>query len=515
MSMTASIRVETRTTSGAGGEHRHDLRIGPQASHIDSSRSQLNSTPVPYLSPLELSSLCLDRRKARAERDGAKRQPRSMKRDAAIAIAGIVTFGKEAQPHIENLPPEEQDRLFQEAAQAVADKLGTSLDGLAVHRDESAIHAHFQMAGYGLDGNPVSKKMTMGMLSSLQDVGAKPFLNLGITRGEKIGKRVERGDDYSKTIHRSVRQLHSDLPKELEAAREKVSEMEVRVEKTETKLNQVREKLAQEESKNKTLEKERAKLEKRLKDYEKRLEDRTAELKRLSSIGKSKPQTKTGTLVEFGPKTLLGKRPIKHQKHIKYYPVKDMELWFGDVVRRANKARDAEKEALERASEAETRVDRLQKAIEPLLLDTATVGRPTEMQVTRIASKADFETYYSVIVQRTAEMVRVPPQKDKSPKQIAAALYRSSRENFDPKGIQFRVSSDEIAQEVIRMAIEDDHVMNVSFQDLNHQAMLQEAAEKAITEKRMGKPSTEKTSEKPSVSSPDPKKPTWSLDYDA
>lgn len=517
MSMTASIRVETRTASSSGGQHSHDLRIGAQPDYVDAKRSHLNSIPVPYLTPKELSAVCLDRRKARADQDGAKRQPRSMKRDAAIGVAGIITFGKEAQPKIENLTPQEQDELFLESAQAVAKKLGTTLDGLSVHRDESAIHAHFQLAGYGLDGMPLSKKIDMKMCSSLQDIGSKSFLKFGIYRGEKIFDRIKRGDDYSKTIHRSVRQLHSDLPKELEEAREKVAEMETRVGKTETKLTEVREKLAQEQSanrdlrtKNQILEKEQAKLEKRLETYEKRLESRTEELKRLSEIGKSKPEKKTGTLVQFGPPNMLGKKPIKHEKHMKYYPAKDMDLWFGGVVERAQKARDAEKEAQERATEAETRVDRLQNAIEPLLLDTATVGRPTETQITRIAAKADFETYYSVIVQRTAEMVRVPPQKEKSPKQIAAALYRSSRENFDPRSIQFRVSSDEVAQEVIRMAIEDDHVMNVSFQDLRHQAMLQEAAEKAITENRMGKKAIPEITQKPSQEPAQESAPRWS-----
>jgi tetrahydromethanopterin S-methyltransferase subunit G len=428
-----------------------------------------------------------------------------MKRDAAIAIAGIITFGKEAQPHIEKLSVDEQNELFLESAQEIAKKLGTSLDGLSVHRDESAVHAHFQMTGYGLDGSPLSKKIDIKMCSVLQDIGAKPFQKIGISRGERIGDRISRGDDYSKTIHRSVRELHSDLPKELEAAHKKVAEMENRVEKTESKLNQVRDQLAQEQSskrdlkaKNEALEKDQVKLEKRLKTYEKRLDDRTAELKRLSQIGKSKPQAKTGTLVEMSSKSLFGKESIKSKEQIRYIPAEDIDLWFGGVVEKAKKARDAEKDALERANDAETRVERYEEVIKPLLLNTATTGNTTKNQMTRIAAKADFETYYSVIVQRTPEQVRVPPQK-KSHKQIAAALYRSSRDNFDPKSIQFRVANDQIAEEIIRMAIEDDHVMNVSFQDVRHQVMLQEAAEIAMQKGLMGKKRViENTVKKPS-----------------
>jgi len=492
--MSVSVRVETKSKSGAGGQRSHDLRIGDKPNYVDRSRGHLNSTVIPYLTPQQLSKDCLDRRVARAQTQGAKRQPRSMKRDATIMIAGIITFGKEAQLHIRNLPDEEQNELFRQTAELVAKELGTTVAGLVVHRDESAPHAHFQLPGYGIDGSPISKKINLPMCSKIQDIGAKPFNKYKIYRGERVTERRERGDDYSKTIHRSVRQLHSDLPKELEAAREKVAEMEIRVGKTETKLHQVREKLNQEQannrdlkSKNSDLEKDRQRLEKRLKAYEKRLADRTSELTRLSEIGKKKPTVETGTLVELSSRALFGGESIKSKKEIKYIPAEDINLWFGGVVERANLSKKKEKEALERATEAETRVDRLQQAIEPLLLDTATVGRPTQTQITRIAAKAEFETYYSVIVQRTSEMVRVPPQKDKSSKQVAAALYRSSRENFDPKSIQFRVSSDEIAEEVIRMAIEDDHVMNVSFQDLNHQSMLQEASEKALKEGRMGK----------------------------
>jgi hypothetical protein len=516
MSMTASIRVETRTTSSAGGQHSHDLRVGRQPDYVDSSRSHLNSTPVPYLSPSRLSSICLDRRKSRADLVGAKRQPRSMKRDAAIGVAGIITFGKAAQPHIENLSHDEQDRLFMESAQAVAKKLETSLDGLSVHRDESAIHAHFQMTGYGLDGSPLSKKIDIKMCSVLQDIGAKPFLKFGISRGEKIGDRISRSDDYSKTIHRSVRQLHSDLPKELKTAQNRVFEMESRVEKTETKLGEVQRYFDIEKNKtqklkteNIALEKEIRQIEKRLGTYKKRLTDRQTELNRLSQIGKEKPAVKTGTLVELSSKRLFGGESIKRKMEIKYIPADDINLWFGGVVERAKRSKQKEKDALERANDAETRVERYEEDLKPLLLNTATTDNLTKNKMTRIAAKADFETYYSVIVQRTTEQVRVPPQKEKSHKQIAAALYHSSRDNFDPKSIQFRVANDQVAEEIIRMAIEDDHVMNVSFQDLRHQGMLQEAAEQAIQEGRMGKrPVIENAVKKPS------KTPSHALETD-
>jgi hypothetical protein len=86
-----------------------------------------------------------------------------------------------------------------------------------------------------------------------------------------------------------------------------------------------------------------------------------------------------------------------------------------------------------------------EKAIKPLLLDTATIHRPSHTRIAEIGAKAEFETYYGVIVQRSEKVVRVPPQKDKTPKQIASALYRSSRENFGPTAnMAFTVSSDKI-----------------------------------------------------------------------
>lgn len=519
MSMTASIRVETRTASSSGGQHSHDLRIGAQPDYVDAKRSPLNSVPVPYLTAKELSSVCLERRKGRAEKDGAKRQPRSMKKDAAIGVAGIITFGKEAQPKIENLTPQEQDALFLESAQAVAKKLGTTLDGLSVHRDESAIHAHFQLAGYGLDGNPLSKKMDIKMCSSLQDIGARPFLKYGISRGEKIGDRIKRGDDYSKTIHRSVRQLHSDLPKELEAAQQRVAEMETKVEKTEGKLSQVNRNLVKAHSDNTdlkttnaSLEKEKQRLEKRLSTYQKRLDDREAELNRLSQIGKKKPEMKTGTILEPQPKKgLLGRESVK-KSEIKYYPAQGLNLWFGGVMERAKRAKEREKEALEKAESNETELSRYRTAMKPLTLDTASLGHgPTDSRIAEITSKSEYEMHYSVIVQRTKDLVRVPPQKNKSPKQIAAALYRTSRDNFNPStGIRFTSSSDEIAREIARMAIEDGIETDIHFTDLRHQDILITMAKEALDSPTPKTP--EKPSKEPSNDLDQKSVPRWSND---
>lgn len=504
--MTVSVRVETNSTSGAGGQRSHDLRIGKQPDYVDSSRSHLNSTIVPCLTPKELSKICLDRRVDRAQTQGAKRQPRSMKKDATIMIAGIITFGKEAQPHIRNLPDGEQNELFRQTVELVAKELGTTVAGLVVHRDESAPHAHFQLPGYGVDGSPISKKINLPMCSKIQDIGAKPFNKIGIHRGERVSERRERGEDYSKTIHRSVRQLHSDLPKELEAAQEKVAEMESRVEKTEGKLAEVREKLAQEQdsnddlkTKNETLQKEQIRLEKRLKAYEKRLQDREAELTRLAQIGKEKPEVKTGTLVEMTSKNVLGKESIKSKKEIKYVPADGLNLWYGGVLERHKKAKQKEKEALEKSEKAESELKAHRETIKKLNRDVAYTDTISETRAGNIAAESQYEMRYSVIVQRTPELVRVPPQAEKTPRQIASALYRVSRDNFGSSNITFRISSDEIAQQIIAMAIEDDAVMSISFNDSKHQEMLQEAAEKALEEGQMGKKSiAENPPEKPS-----------------
>lgn len=71
--------------------------------------------------------------------------------------------------------------------------------------------------------------MGKGRLSALQDAVGVVFDPLTIKRG----KRIRDGEPRSKTVHRSVHELHRDLPVELTAAREKVKRAAAHAEQTE------------------------------------------------------------------------------------------------------------------------------------------------------------------------------------------------------------------------------------------------------------------------------------------
>ena len=53
-----------------------------------------------------------------------------MRSDSAVAFIGIIAFGKEAQALFLKLPSEKQDAAYLETAKAIAEKMGTTLEGL-------------------------------------------------------------------------------------------------------------------------------------------------------------------------------------------------------------------------------------------------------------------------------------------------------------------------------------------------------------------------------------------------
>ncbi len=212
MGASVSVRIEHRTAKATGGQRAHDLRLGDYApDYVDRTRSADNSVLIEPARSADLRLECENRRSVRATQ-------RAMRSNAAVSTCGIITFSHEAQPIVEALCREEQDALFQRIAQRIADRLDTTLTGLVVHRDESALHAHFQMPAVARgSGKPLSKIVNRAVAKELQDIAGDCTKHLGITRGESKELRLARGDDLSKVVHRSVKQLHQDLPKELEA----------------------------------------------------------------------------------------------------------------------------------------------------------------------------------------------------------------------------------------------------------------------------------------------------------
>ncbi|GGF75330.1 hypothetical protein GCM10007301_39020 [Azorhizobium oxalatiphilum] len=221
-----STRIEGRNRAETNGERAHDLRLGRQPAYVNAERTHLNRTLIRNLTGGELRTICDGRRQA----SGLVRQ-RKVSQRAAVSTAGIITFGREAQPWIEALPVDQQDLLFRSVAEAVALRLDTSLHGLVVHLDESAIHAHYQMAATTHGGKPVSKVATPAILAQLQDIAAEVAQRFEprIERGHRKSDRLAAGAKPSEVVHRSVKQLHQELGPEIAARQAEVAGLLVKL----------------------------------------------------------------------------------------------------------------------------------------------------------------------------------------------------------------------------------------------------------------------------------------------
>lgn len=223
MANAISVRLERITPSKIKHQREHDERKYPAnktPAYIDKTKTHLNSIVIPS-KPLKEIEEEINRRRGNRQR--------KMKSGTALLYSGIITFGTEAQPKLEALTKEEQDKLFHNIAKSVADYLNTDLESLCVHRDETAIHAHFTIYSFTRDGIPLTKFITRYKLSEIQDVAANQVKHLGIERGVKKTERLARGDDISKLIHKSVRQLHYELPRDIEEKKKELQKIEAMI----------------------------------------------------------------------------------------------------------------------------------------------------------------------------------------------------------------------------------------------------------------------------------------------
>ena len=229
-----SIRVAHVSRSKYDGQRRHDLRIGRAPDYVDQDRAHLNRVLIEPPRPAVI--------KARAdELRGLTGPQRKARANAAIATTGIVTFGAAAQILFQQLTPEQQDAAYLAVAERVAEEYGTSVRALVVHGDETAPHAHVVWDCRSTDGTPMSKRMKG---AALQDIAAEVIREFapGIVRGVRKSDRIARGEPAAAIYHRSVRQLHADLPVEIATARARVEEMQARVAKLEVRETELTEK---------------------------------------------------------------------------------------------------------------------------------------------------------------------------------------------------------------------------------------------------------------------------------
>ena len=260
-----SVRVKHLSTAKAGGQRRHNLRLGKQPGYVDKTRTGLNRVLIEPPTPQVMRARTVERR-ARTDPPPA----RALKANAAIVTAAIVTFGRDAQRLVRAAPPEVQDAAYLEIGNAIAARYDVDLLGAVVHCDESAPHCHLDFDCRTAAGKALSQVLKG---SELQDIAAaairKHFPE--ITRGEAKAEKKRRGAPTSEIINRSVRQLHEDLPAEIAAAEAELENLEAQRKKLEGRVAGLRER-----------EELNSREEKRLQVYERRLDEKSAALDRLS-----------------------------------------------------------------------------------------------------------------------------------------------------------------------------------------------------------------------------------------
>ena len=223
-----SVRIKGLRSPQSRGAFGHDSRTGYVPKNIDQSRTHLNTI---LIGDMTLESLSRSREEQEVRiRNYTKRAPR---KDANYYISGIITFSKEARDDVNSRPPDEQAKKFVED---MARSLNLKILYLIRHSDESTNHFHFMLENVDAEGRAKARTLNKKALSETQDKAGEFFNQIGIKRGFKKKERLEKGEPYANTVHRSVQQLHVDLPKEIGVLEEKRDELKHQVQKIQEKI---------------------------------------------------------------------------------------------------------------------------------------------------------------------------------------------------------------------------------------------------------------------------------------
>lgn len=218
----ASTRVQTCTLSKARSQRAHDYRLGHIPAYVDQKKLGDNRVLI------RLRPLTQVRTENARLRDQAGRQ-RKMKSNAAVVLRGVITFGVLAARDFMKLSPKRQNRAFKKLARSLAKKFATRVESLVVHLDETTIHAHFMLRAYDRFGHALSDKIKRDVAASIQDLTHRVLARFcpKIERGHRKFDRLAAGADYVDTLHRSVRKLHQDLPREIAEREAKLAALEI------------------------------------------------------------------------------------------------------------------------------------------------------------------------------------------------------------------------------------------------------------------------------------------------
>lgn len=202
-----SVRIKALSQAKIRGQFNHDLRLGRQPNYVDQSRQKLNRVLINYPTP----EFCKTDTEIRRRKTGTTRKAMS---NQAVATSAIITFGVRAQQIFSEGDSKTQDEALLAVANTMADYYKLTVYGLVLHLDETAPHAHVVFSARDHQGKPFSK---LNRGSKIQDLAADAIKQYfpEIQRGIRKRDRIAAGEAPSKIYHRSVKQLHQDLPDEI------------------------------------------------------------------------------------------------------------------------------------------------------------------------------------------------------------------------------------------------------------------------------------------------------------
>lgn len=245
--------------------------------------------------------------------------------------AGFIGFGHDAQAN--DLNHENLDRCAQKYLEDFCERHNVEVLYLVRHMDETTVHYHFVTTNYNSE-----LKQTLHLkrdcLRKEQDRIGEAFSSMGLTRGMDKQERLKQTAKElkqpmqdgrysaevwkeSNVIHRSVKQLHEDLPLEIAEKQKEADRIQSEIQKQQAKLEKNQKLIQKNESQltrlniqNASAEVKREKIEKRLGIYEKRVKDAQSEIDRLSIDFKEIKGTNIEYITSYEPKRFGSPKPI-------------------------------------------------------------------------------------------------------------------------------------------------------------------------------------------------------------
>lgn len=194
------------------------------------------------------------------------RKIRSWRKDAVTHKTMIVTFDNEFYLNRDRIDRDELDRCMIEFTDKFCKKNHCEISYIVRHEDETTPHYHVTFTNYNTQKN-TTHKLKQVDLSATQDLAGASFSPIGINRGIKKADRLamarqafpqkndESDRDYSRrikrssnVIHRSVAQMHIDLPEELSELRLEVENARIAESKNRALLEKAIKKLQEQQA---------------------------------------------------------------------------------------------------------------------------------------------------------------------------------------------------------------------------------------------------------------------------